>query len=318
MPRSTPCPIHAPSARPLRVRGGRIVRHTLLVLLVGCTLAACSRPINPALIEDAQTAARVKTAIVNDQVVGVHAIEVRVDRGVAHLSGRVGSTEEAQRLVEIVRAVPGVRDVQSGVQVGDNPAPPVARARPRALDEVAFEPPDDPRLFAIGGSFSWTVPGSDTLGSYGAIGPLMRFGSPSGTALNIDFNWMSTELLDEGRRSLGRIRVRPIMAGAGYSFRGERASLSLSLVGGYAFNSVVVDEASAAGGVLALTADNSLAWRPGASVWVDVNRRIAINFSAGYLLARPRVAFLERGEVVRRTVRADTFLFSTGIAYKLF
>ena len=78
------------------------------------------------------------------------------------------------------------------------------------------------------------------------------------------------------------------------------------------------DEASAAGGVLALTADNSLAWRPGASVWVDVNRRIAINFSAGYLLARPRVAFLERGEVVRRTVRADTFLFSTGIAYKLF
>ncbi|MGQ0734040.1 MAG: BON domain-containing protein, partial [Acidobacteriota bacterium] len=72
---------------------GRCLR--LVVLAAACgAIVGCGRAIDPQLITDAQTAVRVKTAIVNDADLGQRAIEVRVSRGVARLTGVVWTAAE--------------------------------------------------------------------------------------------------------------------------------------------------------------------------------------------------------------------------------
>ena len=92
---------------------------------------------------------------------------------------------------------------------------------------------------------------------------------------------------------------------------------SLSLVGGISFNSFTLEESPFRDG-LALEVDNSLAVRPGVSLWVDLNSRAAFNVFAGYVMTRPQVTYLERDEFTKRALRADTGVFSVGLAYKVF
>jgi hypothetical protein len=117
--------------------------------------------------------------------------------------------------------------------------------------------------------------------------------------------------------SLARIRIRPVMAGLGYTVRRDRLSASLSLVGGLAVNSLKlpdpIDLAETA-----LSVDHSLAWRPGVSFWLDVDDRVALNLFTGYLVTRPRVTVVESGQTVELTLRADTLMVSAGVAYKVF
>ncbi len=296
---------------------GRWVLRGLLALGIG-GLFGCSHAVSPVIIEDAQLGVRVKTAIVNDPELGTRAIEVRVAGGVAQLSGRVQSEEEADRLIRLVRSVRGVRDVRSDVHAGPAPAVPTTdRLRPAAVEPI--ETPGDPRLIAVGGSVAWVLPRSDGLLGAFSFGPLLRVGSGDGLALAIDFNWVSADIVEGPGSSapLGRLHVRPLMGGAGYTVQNNRVSAGLTLVAGYSFNSVSVNDL-APGRILALRADNSFAFRPGMSLWFDVSRRIAFSAFAGYLLARPSVTFLEDGRVTRRTIRGDTVLVSTGIVYKLF
>lgn len=280
--------------------------------------AGCSQAINPALVMDAQLATRIKTTIVNDPVIGPRAIEARATGGVARLSGRVHSDEEAKRLIDLVRSVPGVTDVQSSVLVGMAPPPAASvqsRRRPLTGGE-SMEPPDDPQLLAVGGSLGWTNPRTQRLYPRADVGLLVRLGSGRGLGPAIGFNWFRADL-HEGRDLLGQLRVRPIMGGLGYTVRNDRVSATVALVGGIAFNSFNAGSL-ASGTRVALKADNSLVWRPGVSLWVDVNRRLALNVSAVYLIVRPTVTWLEDGRVTTRPLRADTILVSTGVAYKIF
>lgn len=61
--------------------------------------------------------ARVKTALLNDEIVGLRRIDVHAVDGDVTLSGRVASTEERDRAVSIARAVEGVWSVRSDLQI---------------------------------------------------------------------------------------------------------------------------------------------------------------------------------------------------------
>ena len=69
---------------------------------------------------------------------------------------------------------------------------------------------------------------------------------------------------------------------------------------------------------MAVEIDNSLAVRPGVSLWLDLNSRAAFNVFTGYVITRPEVTFLESGQFTRRALRADTAVFSIGLVYKVF
>lgn len=306
-----------------------LTRHTAsfalsLAALVGLwATAGCSAAIKSAAIEDAQTAVRVKTALVNDPALGDQIIEVRVTGGVVRLSGSVRSADEARRAVELARSIPGVKDVQAGLQVVGQPSPPrEAEPRPPSAPEVELqEAPDDRRLLAVGGFIGWSGPRAGTLGARTWVGPLVRLGSGRGLGLAIGFSWFRADLFSSpGRQEvLGRVHVKPVMAGAGYTLASNRVSVSLTLVGGIAFNSFSLgNNAGAGAGRAALEVDNSFAWRSGVSVWYETSRRTAVNVFAGYLVTRPRVTFLEDGRLERRAVRGDTAVVRVGVAYKLF
>ncbi len=295
----------------------------LAVAAAGILLVGCSAAFDPQVIEDAQTVARVKTALVNDPVLGGRTIEVRVSAGVVQLSGRVLSPEEAARAGELARSVPGVQDVDSQLQIGIV-APPVEASGPEAdrsrVDPGALDFVDEPpRLLAIGGTIARSHPLEAGLSSRLAAGPLLKLGFGRGVGFALGFSWFQTSLAltpAEHHDSISRVHVRPLMGGVSYTFGPENVAVSTSLVAGLAFNSF----AAVVPGTARVLVDvsNSFAIRPSISVWHNVARRVAVNVSAGYVKTRMRVTYAEDGRLERRTVRADTPIVTAGLAYWLF
>jgi hypothetical protein len=289
-------------------------------MAIGMLATACRAAIDPAAISDAQTAARVKTALVNDPDLGVYAIEVSVRRGVARLSGRVQTPALAERAASLARKTQGVTDVELALQMGSvTPATVPPEPVPRALVEgEPFEPQATPTLLAVGGSIGWSVPRAAALRSRISVGPLVKLGSGQGAGLAIGFDWFKADVDTGGNAALARVHVRPIMLGLAYTFRSERASIAPSVVGGYAFNSVSVAESGTTPGGLVVDIDNSLVWRPGVSIWIDAGSRVALNVAAGYLVTSLDLTVFEDGRLSKRRTRGDTAVLHAGLAYKLF
>ena len=100
----------------------------MLVGIAAAVSSGCAARSRTA-VENAQTAVRVKTALVNDVEVGTLPIDVEAAGGVVTLAGVVRTAEQIDRAVEVARGVQGVVRVQAALVVGD-PDPPVARPVP--------------------------------------------------------------------------------------------------------------------------------------------------------------------------------------------
>ena len=309
----------------------RVVTACTAGLVVCAIVSGCSAAVDRVAIEDAQTAARVKTALVNDAELGASAIEVLVEYGVVQLAGRVRTQTDADRAAAVARSVPGVQGVALALQVGGE-APtvlPDARARSRAAptDNVPeIVPTDnvpdiegDPDLLAVGVSVGLSHPRSPALEPRVAISPVIKLGSGEGLGVAVGFDWFQAEvqLAPSGAAAMTRIHVKPIMVGLSYTLDSNRVSLAPSIVAGYAFNSLSVTDRGAVA-TLPVEVDNSLAWRFGASAWFDVSRRFALNVSGGYLMTRLRLTVLEDSSLVKRNQRGDTAIAHVGLAYRLF
>lgn len=298
------------------------VRVVALLVVVALT-GACATVIDSSAIADAQTAARVKTALVNDPGVGTQTIEVRVARGIVHLSGRVANEADAERARGLAQAVAGVVGVRTNLDIGVDPAAPLPAGQPvdvqTEFNELGLGPASEPRWLAVGASAGWSRPSASTLGDRRSVGPLIRIGAGKGLGVAIGLDWFqaSLESLGGDRDNLTRVRVRPIMAGVGYTFAAERVAVSPSLIGGLAFNSISVARTGAAEG-LPVAVSNSLVWRPAVSVWYDINRRMAMNVTVGRVMTRLRVTVLDGARLGRRDLRGDTTTVHAGLAYKLF
>ncbi len=281
----------------------------------------CRATLDPAAIDDALTAARVKTALVNDPDLGVYAIEVRVAAGTARLSGRVQTQAHADRAVTLARAVSGVSAVENALQI-DGAAPSAGAAAPRlqggGRSIESFEPQPNPTFFALGASLGWSAPRENAFRSRTSVGPLVRIGSGDGFGVALGFDWFSTEVVGGGSAGAARVRVKPIMAGISYTLRTDRISISPTLVGGYAFNGISVSGRGAPVGPLPIDAGNSLVWRPGASLWFDPGGRLALNVSGGYVMTRFDLTVIDEGRLSRLRTRGDALLLHAGLAYKVF
>jgi len=88
----------------------------MAILLALPLLAACGKTVGET-IDDATITTRVKTAFVNDPLVGALRIDVDTFKGVVTLSGRVKSKEEEAKAIELARRINGVSDVRSTLQI---------------------------------------------------------------------------------------------------------------------------------------------------------------------------------------------------------
>ena len=86
------------------------------VMVLPFLAAGCGKTVGET-IDDATITTRVKTAFINDPVVGALRIDVDTFKGVVTLSGRVKSKEEEQKAIAVARGIRGVTDVKSTLQV---------------------------------------------------------------------------------------------------------------------------------------------------------------------------------------------------------
>jgi hyperosmotically inducible periplasmic protein len=101
------------------------VSRTVLFLCLVAAASACGTtsrvaatpPAGRAAIAEAELIARVKTALLNDAIVGVRRIDVHASGDQIRLTGRVASAAERDRAVQITSGVPGVRSVTSDLEI---------------------------------------------------------------------------------------------------------------------------------------------------------------------------------------------------------
>jgi len=193
-----------------------------------------------------------------------------------------------------------------------------ARARGQEDNTIAF-------------GISYTARAADSAIAHGSggIGLAWRLGhSKTGWGLATGLGWFATDI-DQSigglNTDVGELRVKPFMAGYGYTYSFGRTSVSAELLGGYAFVSfqqtpAAVDVYRDRLGARSLNfhSSNTFVVRPQTNVWIDLSKKVGLNVSAGYAVARPRLTIKSSlGEESRR-LRADMVVLSAGLVYKIF
>jgi hypothetical protein len=183
--------------------------------------------------------------------------------------------------------------------------------------------------FAVGGGVTTRMAGDRDV--HGHINPslLWRFGQGKpGWGFHWGLNWFATDLersIGGDSVELGELKVRPFMAGYGYTYKVGRASIIATALAGYAFGSikmtpVAVDAYRDRLGARTISAEssNTFTAKPEIGVWYDINKKFGLNVSIGYVIARPHVTVHSSLGEDRRDVRADQFILKAGIVYSIF
>jgi len=188
--------------------------------------------------------------------------------------------------------------------------------------------------FAIGGELNARTSdhASQEDAARGRFGPglLWRFGQGhKGWGFHWGLNWYAVDIdrpIGGLMTELGELRVRPLMAGYGYTYRmTRRLNVTGDVLGGYAFGSIAlvptaVDAYQRRIGAQSITAraSNTFALKPEVGVWYDLNKKFGLNVNGGYMIARPDVIVDSTAGPDKRTARADQFSLKIGVVYSIF
>lgn len=296
------------------------VRVASIALAAFLSAAACGATTSTISqgITDAQIAARVKTVLLNDAELGTLPIELRVDGGVVVLSGRVRTAEDRDRALALARSVSGVADVRDELGIGAIGSFAEPPRRNPGLPAIP-QPTLAPRLLALGVSTAVIGPRDDGLARDVVVWPFVRLGPRPGVRPAIGFAWFGTTIVTGPSGEPGRavLRIKPVMGGIEYTVSDVPVAVSVSVVGGYSFNSMDVD-ADTAGPHRAIATSDSLAWRGGISAWFDIAPRVGLNLFGGVLMTRPKVTFANDAAIEQAHIRITAPIISVGIGYWLF
>jgi hypothetical protein len=284
------------------------------ILAILLSTACAARSTRPSLT-DAEAAMRAKTALVNDPALGIEDVRVDVRHGIAHLTGRVSAAARERDIVALVRTVPGITDVTVNFTV----VPQVGAVESR-LESPPARPPERRGRIAVGAGVRLVRAGGSDVDDGVNVAPFIRLGSGDGLGPAIGFGWNHRDLLASptGDPPLASMRIRPVMGGIAYTrTMTSRYQVSGSLVAGYAFTHLRVDR-QAAGPWRAIDVENTFAWRPSATLWIDTGGRLSYQLSAGYLVARPRVTYASDTGVTAARVRGDALMVTVGAAWWVF
>jgi hypothetical protein len=183
--------------------------------------------------------------------------------------------------------------------------------------------------FAVGADFSLRNAMSEHVGGARDVSLLWRWGHDrTGWGWHWGLNWYATDLdrsIGGRDTQLGELRVRPLMAGYGYSHVIGRTAITAAVLGGYAVTSLMLAPAANDAyhqrlGAQSVSGDasNTFVMKPEVGVWFDLTRKIGIHVDTGYMVARPMVTVNSTLGSDSARVRADMFMFKVGAAYSIF
>jgi hypothetical protein len=188
--------------------------------------------------------------------------------------------------------------------------------------------------FAIGGEYKIraTDRASQEDYAHAKLGPglLWRVGhGHQGWGFHWGLNWYAIDIdraIGGQATELGELKLRPFMAGYGYTYSmTRRLNITADVLGGYAFGSIdltptAIDAYRNRLGAQAATAKstNTLVLKPEIGAWYDVNNKVGLNVNFGYMMARPDIIVSSTAGTDRRKVRADQFILKAGVVFSIF
>lgn len=179
----------------------------------------------------------------------------------------------------------------------------------------------------VGVAVSTVRPAAAGLKTKTSLTPTFGRVPSSGWGVAVAFHWFDTDAdarVVGGAGPLGRITVRPLMLGIGYTAVFDRLSVSPSFVAGPALNTVVISsEARERFEVTGTTFQKkvgtiSLATRPGVGFTYALKPRLGLTAFGGYIVNRPNVALRTPDGERSHRWRTDGVLLSTGIVVTVF
>ena len=182
---------------------------------------------------------------------------------------------------------------------------------------------------SVGVDYGIDVPVSDALGETDGFGIAFRIPRPDAWSAAWDFGSISSTLsrsLGGTNTALGSLSVRPVMAGAAYTWRAGRLEATAAMTAGVSIVGFELDDSGKGGVHRAFGAPSAevesnvaLAVQPKLVTWVDINPRFGIAASASYLRTRPELSITSGSTTLDRfRVKADTVRLSAGFVVKVY
>jgi hypothetical protein len=182
--------------------------------------------------------------------------------------------------------------------------------------------------FAAGPSFVTFRFVDDDVRDTSGYGVVTRIRGGPGWGPALEFPGFGTDIdttIAGARVTFGHLRVWSVLGGVAYTVGDGPVSLSLSVLGGYAFNDIsLADPARLAyeqrlglRGVDVRIA-NAPAFKPGAALWLDVGPAVGLLASVGYLVLRPEITVLSDTGSQTIRPRADSVVLQAGIVFRIF
>ena len=183
--------------------------------------------------------------------------------------------------------------------------------------------------FALGASITAPAPTDSDVRGESQPGLLWRIGHDTpGWGWQMGLTWFATNAdrqVGSGSLDLGEIKVRPFMAGYGYSWVMGRTTIIADGLAGYALTSITMTPAESdaygariGAGSVAANVSNAFVAKPEVSFWYDASKKVGLNVTAGYIVARPNVTVSSTAGQDRRRVHADVFVVTVGAVYSIF
>jgi hypothetical protein len=145
----------------------------------------------------------------------------------------------------------------------------------------------------IGGSVGGIFTTDDEVNVGPAFGFNLGLAPEPGPGLTLGFGWYQGDLTlsgVSGDTEIGRLRVRPVMAGIGYTWMRGRLATGVSVNAGVSFNSIRLDDQYrnffGPGTEVTVDASNSFCVRPQLKVEYAVAPKVGIFSSAGFFFTQ--------------------------------
>ena len=145
------------------------------------------------------------------------------------------------------------------------------------------------RRAGVGGSVGGIFPVDDDVTVGRALGFNFGLAPEPGLGFTLGFGWYTADLTlsgISGDREVGDLRVRPVMAGVGYTWVKGKVATGVSINAGISFNSIDLNDQYRSffgpGTEVRVDASNSFAARPQLRVEYAVAKKVGVFSSAGY------------------------------------
>ena len=159
------------------------------------------------------------------------------------------------------------------------------------------------KRFGIGIAIIDDIPRGDARSGV-RVRPLLRMRNEPGLHPAFGLNWVGMDFARDaaGDPASGRLELHPVLAGASYTWIVKRLSISPRAFAGYSYNTFR--------GAPGISITHGPVAKAELQLFQDLTSRLGIQWSAGYLMARPKVA--------GRAVNADTIRLQVGLAFAVY